>query len=476
MLRPLDCLFDAATDSDSENAPVHLIRALRPDELVATLAALPPEQSAFLKLTGFAAKSGTVQILPLAADGRVTALLGLGETVGGSPFGALPYALPALSRWRLAKETIDPDAAALGFCLGAYRYSDLKSEVRRTALLEHPMMSRVGTQARAIWMARDLVNTPANLLGPEELSEAVVTLAQGFGAKANIVAGEELSESYPAIAAVGRGSDRKPRVAILRWRGRRADEYSPKIALCGKGVCFDSGGYDLKPSSSMLRMKKDMGGAAVLMAVAAVIMADNLPIEMTLRIGCVENSVSGSAMRPLDVLRTRSGMTVEVGNTDAEGRLVLCDLLTDAVAEEPDFILDAATLTGAARAALGPDIPALFSSDEKWTHRLLNSASSEDDPLWQLPLWAGYEGWLDSGVADMNNVSASPLAGAIIGALFLKRFVPQRISWAHVDLYAWNDTTRPARPEGGEAPGVRSIAAAIRQFAEESYSAGSKTC
>jgi leucyl aminopeptidase len=267
---------------------------------------------------------------------------------------------------------------------------------------------------------------------------------------------------------VGQGSERAPRVAVLRWQGSRATASSPLISLCGKGVCFDSGGYDLKPSAGMLRMKKDMGGAAAMMALASLIMEEDLPVRLVLRVGCVENSVSGRAMRPLDVVRTRSGMTVEIGNTDAEGRLVLCDLLHEAAAEAPELLIDAATLTGAARTALGPDLPAMFCNDPAWAKRLLDAGIAAHDPVWELPLWAGYDSWLDSPVADINNVSTKSFAGAIVAGLFLQRFITGAKAWVHFDLYAWNDQNRSAAPEGGEVQAVRGIILSLcRQYTFE---------
>jgi leucyl aminopeptidase len=250
-------------------------------------------------------------------------------------------------------------------------------------------------------------------------------------------------------------------MASFRWTSPRAGEDAPLISLCGKGVCFDTGGYDIKPSAGMLRMKKDMGGAAVVLGLARMIMEAQLPVRLAVRIGCVENSISGSAMRPLDVIRTRRGLSVEIGNTDAEGRLVLCDLLAEASDERPALLLDCATLTGAARVALGPDMPALFCNDEAWAERLLLAGRSVQDPLWRLPLWEGYDSWLDGQTADLNNVSSKPFAGAVIAALFLRRFIRADVPWAHLDLYAWNDQAQPGRPEGGEAQAMRAVFAAI---------------
>jgi len=248
-------------------------------------------------------------------------------------------------------------------------------------------------------------------------------------------------------------------VAVLEWGAADA----PLLALCGKGVCFDTGGLDLKPSSAMLRMKKDMGGAAVMIALADALMARRAPWRIMLLVGAVENSVSGEAFRPMDVIRTRKGLSVEIGNTDAEGRLVLCDLLAFAAEHSPALVVNAATLTGAARVALGPDLPALFSNDDALAARLLAGGAAARDPLWRLPLHDGYDPWLDSAVADMNNVSAKPFAGAIVAALFLRRFVPAGLPWAHLDLYAWNDANRPGRPEGGEATGLRALLQALAE-------------
>lgn len=252
--------------------------------------------------------------------------------------------------------------------------------------------------------------------------------------------------------------------------GAKAD--SPLVSLCGKGVVFDTGGLDLKPSAGMLRMKKDMGGAAILLGLARLVMASDLPLRLELRLGCVENSVSGRAMRPMDVLRTRKGLSVEVGNTDAEGRLVLCDLLAEACEEAPDWLIDAATLTGAARVAVGPDLPALFSNDDAMAEALLHAGARCQDPMWRLPLWGGYDGWLSSQVADLGNVSSKPFAGAITAALFLQRFVPQGIRWAHLDTYAWNDSGRPGRPEGGEAQALRAAFGAISKFVHDRFTTG----
>ncbi len=436
--------------------PLH---AVRPEGLEAMLAALP-DATAQAGLTGFKAEAGTVLRLPGAA------LLGLGTGPAVHAFGAAAFALPAGSVWRLAGTGYDREEAALGFLLGAYRYDRFKPAPRAPALLA---ADDAGARTRAIAagmsLARDLINTPANHLGPAALADAALALAARQGAQAERVSGAALAARYPALAAVGAGSDRAPEAVLLTWQGSGAGPDAPLLSLCGKGVCFDTGGYDLKPSAAMLRMKKDMGGAAILLGLTSAIIALNLSVRLQLRIGCVENAVSGHAMRPSDILPTRSGLTVEVGNTDAEGRLVLCDLLAEACSDSPDWLIDAATLTGAARAALGPDLPALFCTDDAMADAILHAGRASHDPLWRLPLHDGYASWLDSNVADMNNVSTKPFAGAIIAALFLQRFVSKQVSWAHIDTYAWNDTSRPGRPEGGEAQTLRAVLGAVEGFA-----------
>ncbi len=322
-------------------------------------------------------------------------------------------------------------------------------------------VERALSAAWATCLVRDLVNAPANRLGPAELAAAAAAVGERFGADVTLATGAALERDYPTVAAVGRASDRPPVVATLRWAGSGAGAEAPLVSLCGKGVCFDSGGLDLKPAAGMLRMRKDMGGAATMLGLAAMVMAADLPVRLVLRLGCVENAVSGAAMRPGDVLRTRRGLLVEVGNTDAEGRLVLCDLLAEASDERPALLLDAATLTGAARVALGPDLPALFCNDDALAEALLAGGRDSHDPLWRLPLWPGYDPWLASRAADLNNVGSRPMAGAVVAALFLQRFVSAAVPWAHLDVYAWNDSGRNGRPEGGEAQGMRAAFSAI---------------
>ncbi len=443
----------------SADTPAQPLHVTTPAGLEALLQRLPAAASDFVRATGFAARAQEVVLLPGEA-GVAGAVLGLGEA-GPTPwsFGGLAFALPAGSVWRLADPAAEAEHAVLGWCLGGYRYARFKAAPRPPARLVPPPGTEAAAEAAAaVCMARDLVNTPPNLLGPAELADAVRALAATHGASCTVVAGTALEQGFPALAAVGNSSPRAPCVAILEW----GDPAAPLVALCGKGVCFDTGGLDLKPSAGMLRMKKDMGGAAVVLGVARLVMQARLPVRLLVLVGAVENAVSGTAFRPMDVLRTRAGLTVEVGNTDAEGRLVLADLLAFAAERQPDLLIDCATLTGAARAALGPDLPALFTADDAagdaLAAALLAAGQKAADPLWRLPLHDGYKNWLDSGVADLNNVSSRPMAGAIIGGLFLRRFVPEGLRWAHLDLYAWNDQARPGRPEGGEAQGMRALA------------------
>ena len=452
--------IDCIVPPSRESRPV---MAIRPDGLVACLDQLPSAQAEYLRGLGFAARVGELAFLQ-DGTGLAGAVLGLGADRSPFAFGDLAFRLPAGDRpWHLVAGDYQPADATLGYALGAYRYSALKQPNRLPAALVQPEGTDWSLQeAASAWMVRDLINAPANHLGPAELAGAAAELASRYGAEPRTIVGAALAEAYPTIAMVGAGSARAPAVVTFEWSGSRAHAGSKLISLCGKGVCFDTGGYDLKPSSAMLRMKKDMGGAAIILGIARLIMQADLPVRLAVRIGCVENSVSGTAMRPLDVVRTRRGLTVEIGNTDAEGRLVLCDLLADASDENPDLLVNAATLTGAARVALGPDMPALFCNDDDWAAALLAAGTEQHDPLWRLPLWKGYAAWLDSPVADLNNVASKPMAGAIVAALFMERFVAPGVPWAHLDTYAWNDTTRPGRPEGGEAQAMRAVFAAVQ--------------
>jgi leucyl aminopeptidase len=445
---------DAIAPADAAALPLHCVG---PAGLPALLNILGQDRARFLVASGFTAEAQEWRLLP-GGNGLSAAVLGLGDAAPTPwSFGGLPFALPAGTTWRLA-EPASAELAVLGWCLGAYRYTRFRPGPRPAAKLVAPpgTEAALGTAA-ACWRARDLINAPANILGPAELAAAAEAVATAHGATCTIIADAALAAGFPALHAVGAGSPRAPRVAMLEW----GESGAPLVALCGKGVCFDTGGLDLKPSAAMLRMKKDMGGAALVLALAEMVMRAKLPVRLLVLVGAVENAISGEAFRPLDVLRTRAGISVEVGNTDAEGRLVLADLLTFAAEREPALLVDCATLTGAARVALGPDLPALFTPDDSLAAAFLAAGQDAHDPLWRLPIHSGYDSWLDSRVADVNNVASKPMAGAIIGALLLKRFVPAGIRWAHLDVYAWNDASRPGRPEGGEAQAVRALARAI---------------
>jgi leucyl aminopeptidase len=410
--------------------------------------------------TGFTGEAGKLALVPDKQGklGRVLAGASADEAAMWALAG-LPDALPEGS-YRLGQspEGADPTRLAFGWALGTYAFTLYREKKKeQQARLVWPEGADRGLAERlanAICLARDLINTPASDLGPAELAEAAVTVAEACGAKYHVITGDALlAENYPTIHAVGRASSRAPRLVDIRWGDARA----PKVTLVGKGVCFDSGGLDLKPASGMKMMKKDMGGAAIMLALAQAVMEGKLPVRLRVLLPLVENAVSGNAMRPLDIVKTRKGITVEIGNTDAEGRLILCDALTEASTEKPAMLVDAATLTGAARVALGPELPALFCNDDRLAEGLIASGGAEDDPLWRMPLWRPYRKLLDSKAADINNVSDGPHAGAITAALYLQEFVEPEIPWAHLDVMAWNARARPGRPEGAEAQTLRAL-------------------
>ncbi|WP_341705464.1 leucyl aminopeptidase family protein, partial [Ferrovibrio sp.] len=367
------------------------------------------------------------------------------------------------------------DDAALGWALAAYRFDRYKKPAagrRGRARLVWPAKAdraRVVALYDGIVLARDLVNTPAADMGPAELAEAARAVALlGGGSFACIIGDDLLEQNYPMIHAVGRASVRLPRLIDITWGNPK----HPKLTLVGKGVCFDTGGLDLKPSAGMLLMKKDMGGAAVVLGLAAAIMALKLPVRLRVLVAAVENSVSGNAMRPGDVLTSRKGLTVEIGNTDAEGRLVLADALAEADREKPDWLIDCATLTGAARVAIGPDLPALYSSDDTMAQALLAAGLAAADPLWRMPLHRPYREYIEGKVADISNSADTPFAGSITAALFLQEFVEKTKAWAHLDMFAWNPKARPGRPAGAEATGLRALFAAIEARYAKSRPAG----
>jgi leucyl aminopeptidase len=426
----------------------------------AICAELPAQARQFALAHGFAAKPGACLALP-SADGQIAEVVfGLEENNGKSLDLFRPGLLPGLlppGVYRFANTPHDTRLAVLAFALGSYRFSRYRksdaSDVR-LVLPDGIDAADITRIADAAALARDLINTPANDIGPEQLALAAQHLANRFGANFNCIVGDDLTrQNFPLIHAVGMASSRAPRLIDLTW----GDPAHPKVTLVGKGVCFDSGGLDLKPSSRMLIMKKDMGGAANVLALAQMVMDAKLKLRLRVLVPAVENAVAGNAFRPLDIFTSRKGLTVEIGNTDAEGRLILADALALADEEKPDLLVDLGTLTGAARVALGPDLPPFYTNDERLAQEVAACANQENDPLWRLPLWPAYDAWLDSKVANITNAPSGTLAGSITCALFLQRFVEHAKSWLHVDIYGWTPSAKPARPEGGECQAARAI-------------------
>jgi len=419
----------------------------------------------FAESAKFEPKPGQSLLLP-GTDGALTGVL-FGLEAAHKPDkdrflpGRLPGLLPA-GVYRFANAPHDTRLAALAFALGSYRFTRYRKTEPGGAQLEYPDgvdgtdLSRI---AEGVTLARDLINTPANDMGPAELMEAAQSLANHHGAAFKTIVGEDLlKQNFPLIHAVGRAATRAPRLVDFTW----GDPAAPKITLVGKGVCFDTGGLDIKSDAGMLNMKKDMGGAACMLAAAHMIMDAKLKVRLRVLIPAVENAISGDAFRPLDIYRSRLGLTVEIGNTDAEGRMVLADALALADEEAPELIVDMATLTGAARVALGPELPPLFTHDDTLAADLARHGHAERDPMWRLPLWRPYESLLDSKTADINNVGG-PQAGAITAALFLNRFVTAAKAWAHFDIFAWTPSAKPARPDGGECQIARALYALLRE-------------
>ena len=425
----------------------------------------PAEDRALMEAHRFDGKSGfAFVILPRGGDFEVVSAVKNAGSLSPWCLAKLAASLPE-GTYRLAEG--DPGKAALGWLLAQHRLDDYRSQ--KTEPESGPKVLVTSEAARieetvrladATALVRDLVNRPAADLGPAELEEAAKEEATRGGVQLRVTAGQDLADGYPLISAVGGAAtaERAPRLIELEW-GRPDD---PRIAIIGKGVCFDSGGLDLKPASGMRLMKKDMGGAAHALALARLIMAERLPVRLHLLIPAVENAVSGAAFRPGDILKSRKGTFVEIDNTDAEGRLILADALTKAVEDKPELIVDFATLTGAARVALGPDLPAFFANSDELGAEALSAANAAEDPIWRMPLWEPYDEYLKSDLADFANSSNTPMAGCITAALFLKKFVPEDIQWAHLDTYAWRDSAKPGRPKGGDALGLRSIFAMVK--------------
>ena len=419
----------------------------------------PDAARAILAAQGFKGEGFQVAILPEDRGRSWSAVLGVANASELSPW-CLAKAAESLPEGTYRLDGQGPGSATLGWLLAQYRFRKYRKDAPATGprILLTDVPARIDETvsiADAVFLARDLINMPASDLGPAEIEEAARKLAAEFGAAMSCIAGKALDEGYPMIAAVGRAAtpDRAPRLIEMTW----GDSKAPRLAVIGKGVCFDSGGLDIKPSSAMRLMKKDMGGAAHALALARLIMANRLPVRLHLLIPAVENAVSAGAFRPGDVLRSRKGLTVEIDNTDAEGRLVLADAITRSVEEEPAMIIDFATLTGAARVALGPDLPALFVNKDGLREQIVAAGREVSDPIWPLPLWEPYGEMLASDIADIANSSDTPMAGAVTAALFLQKFVPEGLSWIHIDTYAWRPSARPGRPKGGDVLGLRAI-------------------
>jgi leucyl aminopeptidase len=416
----------------------------------------------YLKASGFTGKEGELRLVP-GRGGIAAAVLGLGKNQDPLALAAFAEQLPdGVYRLGEVPDFCGGANAALAWRLGLYAFDRYKKPKARHLKLVLPNgvdgeeISRI---ADGVTLARDLINTPPNDMGPKELAEAARAVARTQGAKFRTIEGQALARDYPLIAAVGQGSARAPRLIELIW----GDAKAPKVTLVGKGVCFDTGGYNLKPTSGMATMKKDMGGAAVMLGLAQMVMAAKLKLRLRVLIPAVENSVSGSAYRPSDVFKSRKGLTVEIGNTDAEGRLVLADALADADAEKPELLIDCATLTGAARMATGMELPPFFTDDEILAADISRLANVVADPVWRLPLWRGYESSLNSAVADLTNNPSYNLAGAITAALFLNRFVEDAKSWLHLDIPGWVDRPKPGRRAGAEANGARLLYALLKE-------------
>ncbi|WP_299475130.1 M17 family metallopeptidase [uncultured Roseibium sp.] len=436
------------------------IIAVTESSLEGELAGLGARAGQWSSLNDFKGKPSSHLLVPDSDGTGAVVLLGVDDTGLPHPFllGSLVKSLPG-GDYFLSDGFPDPEQAALGFALSAYRferYVTPSKKNHRLGLADDVDLDRIHIILEGVKTARDLINTPANDLGPAELAAAVEALFKSHGGAGRIIVGDDLlSENFPMVHAVGRASSRAPRLADFAWGN--ADD--PKVTLVGKGVIFDTGGLNLKPGNSMSLMKKDMGGAANVLGLAAMIMASALPVRLRVIVPCVENAVSANAFRPGDILSSRKGLSVEIGNTDAEGRLILGDALALADEESPDLLVDMATLTGAARVALGPDLPPFYTHDDDLAEEIAVMAEASTDPLWRLPLWEPYMKYLDSKVADINhiNTSGAGFAGSITAALFLSRFVENTDSWVHFDIYGWTPADRPGKPVGGEAQGIRCL-------------------
>jgi len=424
----------------------------------------PAAVGQWVQVSDYLAAPGSVLLIPAdSKDAPVRALVGVANDKDIWSWGVAAAALPDGS-YRLDPQpkAATSTNAGIGWALGVYEFSRYRKPKRKCPKLVWPSnadRNAIERTVSATYLVRDLINTPANDMGPAELAAAARRLAREFKAKCRVIVGDDLlRQNCPAIHAVGRASDSAPRLIDITWGSNR----HPKLTLVGKGVCFDTGGLDLKPAAGMKLMKKDMGGGAHALGLARMVMMAKLPVRLRVLVPAVENSVAGNAYRPFDVIDTRKGLTVEIGNTDAEGRLVLADALAMACEESPELLLDFATLTGAARVAVGTDLAAMFCNDDKLAENFSRCSEVEQDPVWRMPLWQPYRHQLDGKVADLNNVADGPFGGAIIAALFLEEFVGDDVPWAHFDIMAWNPGQRPGRPEGGEAMAMRAAFAVIQ--------------
>ena len=434
---------------------------LKKSEFKSWREAAPENHRRWVDATGFKAKPGQFCILPTDADDDPSCVFGMQDEQWLTQLSALVSKLPkGVYRLRCDWDRKQRLRASLGWGLAAYRFDRYKKskKLQTELLLDQDVDDDVRALCGAQCLVRDLVNTPTEHMGPQQLADAVTSQADRYNAECNIVVGRDLlTRNYPAIHVVGRASDREPRLIQMTWQMNRGDDDAPLLALVGKGVCFDSGGLDLKSASGMAHMKKDMGGGAHALALAALVMQYKLPVRLLLLIPAVENSVAGNAYRPGDVIETRKGLSVEIGNTDAEGRVVLADALAYASEQLPDLVIDFATLTGAARIAMGTELTPLFSNHLDVARAIENAGDEVEDPMWTMPLYQPYRKLIESPIADLSNSGKSSFGGCITAALFLEHFVVPEIPWVHIDTYAWNQADRPGRPQGGEALGLRAV-------------------
>lgn len=448
-------------ESSEVAIPMHVVTSL--DEAAPLAGDQADALSNWATVHGFEGKAGQVLVMP-NGQGAITAVfVGADKGEDGKPnpgfgFGGLPGILPA-GTYALESELYDAETALTAFLLGGHQFTHFKPAKRGDVALicDDTARERAIIQARGVAFARDLINTPANLLGPAALAASAKGLAEAYDADLSITVGEDLLDAdnpFPLIHTVGAAAKDAPRLIDFSWAG---NENGPRVTLVGKGVCFDSGGLNIKPGGSMALMKKDMGGSAAVLGLAMMIMEAKLPVRLRVLVPAVENAIASDAFRPSDVFISRKGLSVEIGNTDAEGRLVLADALALGDDDEPDLMIDMATLTGAARVAMGPDLPPFFTDDDDLAGEIEEAAKAHDDPVWRMPLWNRYDSAINGKVGDVSNTGNMPFAGAITAALFLRRFVEKAKSWVHFDIYGWVPSGRPGRPEGGEAQAIRAL-------------------